>query len=90
MRYANPTTGGHVFPTIAVFIQWLPESFSGETYRSTESSIFCVVEGKGRVQAGDANFGFTPRDVFTIPSWIPYKIPTEDECVLFSYSDRAP
>ncbi len=26
MRYANPIDGGYVYPTIAVFIQWLPKA----------------------------------------------------------------
>jgi gentisate 1,2-dioxygenase len=90
MRYVNPTTGGHVFPTIAVFIQWLPKKFSGLNYRSTESSIFCAVEGSGRVYAGDIVLDFKPKDVFVVPSWIPYRIETDEESVLFSYSDRAP
>ena len=90
MRYVNPTTGGHVFPTIAVFIQWLPKGFSGLNYRSTESAIFCAVEGTGRVHAGDTVLDFKPHDVFVVPSWIPYRIETDAECVLFSYSDRAP
>ena len=69
MRYVNPTTGGHVFPTISVFIQWFPKRFSGQTYRSTESSIFCAVEGTGRVHAGDTEFNFIPHDIFVVPSW---------------------
>lgn len=90
MRYTNPTTGGHAFPTISVFIQWMPKKFSGQTYRSTESSIFCAVEGTGRVHAGDTEFNFVPHDIFVVPSWIPYRIETAADCVLFSYSDRAP
>jgi gentisate 1,2-dioxygenase len=90
MRYANPTTGGGVFPTISVFVQWLPKAFSGQTYRSTESIIFCGVEGKGRVVAGDTVLPFAAHDIFTVPSWIPYRIETSEECVLFSYSDRGP
>lgn len=91
MRYASPATGGNAFPTISVFIQWMPKNFAGQTYRSTESAIFCAVEGTGRVHAGDTEFAFAPRDVFTVPSWIPYRIETDDEdCVLFSYSDRGP
>ncbi|HLH92876.1 MAG TPA: cupin domain-containing protein [Xanthobacteraceae bacterium] len=90
MRYANPLTGGHAFPTISVFIQWMPARFAGQTYRSTESAIFCAVEGRGRVHANGARLDFEPHDVFTVPSWIPYCIETEGECVLFSYSDRGP
>jgi gentisate 1,2-dioxygenase len=90
IRYANPMTGGHVFPTISVFIQWLPKNYSGQIYRSTESSIFCVVEGTGRVHAGGIEFSFAPHDIFVVPSWIPHRIESDTECVLFSYSDRAP
>jgi len=33
---------------------------------------------------------FAAHDIFTVPSWIPYRIETSEECVLFSYSDRGP
>jgi gentisate 1,2-dioxygenase len=89
MRYSNPITGGHVFPTISVFIQWLPKNYCGQNYRSTESSIFCAFEGTGRVQAGDTRLDFSVGDIFVVPSWIPYRIEVDTECVLFSYSDRA-
>jgi gentisate 1,2-dioxygenase len=39
MRYANPLDGGYVYPTIAVFIQYLPKGFSGQTYRSTDAAL---------------------------------------------------
>ena len=90
MRYANPVTGGNAFPTISVYIQWLPKGFAGQTYRSTESIIFCAVEGAGRIVTEQATLDFMPHDVFTVPSWIPYRIETEPESVLFSYSDRGP
>ncbi len=90
MRYANPVTGGNAFPTISVYIQWLPNAFEGQTYRSTESVIFCAVEGAGRIVTEQATLDFAPHDVFTVPSWIPYRIETDAECVLFSYSDRGP
>ena len=90
MRYANPLTGGNAFPTISVYIQWLPKAFAGQTYRSTESAIFCAVEGTGRIVTETTQLDFAPHDVFTVPSWIPYRIETDDECVLFSYSDRGP
>jgi gentisate 1,2-dioxygenase len=89
MRYANPTDGGYVYPTIAVFIQWLPKTFSGQTYRSTEGSVFNVVEGCGHAHIGDVHFTFEPHDVFVVPPWTPYRLATASECVLFSYSDRA-
>jgi gentisate 1,2-dioxygenase len=34
--------------SLAVFIQWMPKGFSGQTYRSTDGAVFNVVEGHGR------------------------------------------
>jgi gentisate 1,2-dioxygenase len=89
MRYANPLDGGYVYPTIAVFIQWLPRHFVGQTYRATDGTAFNVVEGRGRAHIGDNTFDFEPHDVFVVPPWTPYHLETDGECVLFSLSDRA-
>jgi gentisate 1,2-dioxygenase len=89
MRYVNPIDGGYVYPTIAVFIQWLPKGFSGQTYRSTDGAVFNVVEGSGQAHIGDVDFVFEPNDVFVVPPWTPYHLKIDTECVLFSYSDRA-
>ena len=45
LRYANPATGKHPFPTMAVSMQRLPKGFSGKTYRSTGSAVFAVHRG---------------------------------------------
>jgi gentisate 1,2-dioxygenase len=89
LRYANPATGGHAFPTMAVFMQWLPRGFAGGEYRSTDATIFCVVEGQGSVAIGETHFEFAPKDVFVVPSWEPYRFEARSDCVIFSYSDRA-
>ena len=47
LRYANPATGKHPFPTMAVSMQRLPAGFSGKTYRSTGSAVFAVHRGAG-------------------------------------------
>jgi gentisate 1,2-dioxygenase len=89
LRYANPANGGHPFPTMAAFMQFLPERFAGRGYRSTESTVFCVVEGRGSVVIGETRFDFAPHDVFVVPSWEPYRLDVQGDGVLFSYSDRA-
>ena len=89
LRYANPATGGHAFPTMAVCMQWLPKGFACRPCRSTEGTVFCVVEGRGSATIGAVRFHFGPHDVFVVPSWEPYRLDAETECVLFSYSDRA-
>ena len=89
LRYANPATGGHAFPTMAVCMQWLPKGFACRPYRSTEGTVFCVVEGRGSATIGAVRFHFAPHDVFVVPSWETYRLNAEAECVLFGYSDRA-
>ena len=89
LRYSNPATGGHAFPTMAVFMQWLPRGHAGRSYRSTDGAVFCVVEGRGSVGIGDARWDFAPHDVFVVPSWAFYQLKADTDCVLFSYTDRA-
>jgi len=89
MQYLNPHTGGFAMPTIATFLQLLPKGFATAPYRSTDATVFCVAEGRGRVHTGEASFEFEPKDIFVVPSWQPRRIEADEECVLFSFSDRA-
>jgi gentisate 1,2-dioxygenase len=89
LRYANPLTGGSVMPTMSAAVQLLARGFQTETYRSTDSAVFVVVEGTGRSQIGDATFEWGESDVFVAPSWAPQRHLAATEAVLFSFSDRA-
>src|ERR1700694_1243842 len=88
MQFMNPLTGGHAMPTIAAFIQLLPKGFRSQAYRSTDGTIYSVVEGEGRVHIGGESFEFEPRDTFVVPSWAPVRLEAKGESVLFSFSDR--
>jgi gentisate 1,2-dioxygenase len=88
MRFVNPLTGGFAMPTIGSFIQLLPEDFASRPYRSTDATVYSVVEGTGKVTIGAQDFAFGPRDTFVVPSWHPASFAAREECVLFSYSDR--
>ena len=89
MRYVNPVTGGWAMPTIATWMQLLPANFKTRPYRSTDSTIFVVVEGSGTSCVGDAVFDWKPHDVFVVPSWTTVTHAASEEATLFSYSDRA-
>jgi gentisate 1,2-dioxygenase len=89
LQYINPLTGGYPMPTIAAFLQLLPRGFAGAPSRSTDSTIYSVVEGHGRSRIGDQTIEWGPRDVFVVPSWLPVAHEATDEAVLFSASDRA-
>jgi len=89
MRYINPVTGGWAMPTIATWMQLLPRGFGSRAYRSTDSTIFVVVEGQGRSRVGDFDFEWGPHDIFVVPSWVAVQHVAGSDAVLFSYSDRA-
>ena len=88
MQFTNPLTGGHAMPTIAAFVQLLPKRFAGQPCRSTDGTVYSVVEGKGRARIGGENFAFEPRDTFVVPSWSPLELQADEQTVLFSFSDR--
>jgi gentisate 1,2-dioxygenase len=88
LRYANPATGGYPMPTMATFMQLLPKGFQGKSYRTTDSTVFSVVEGRGKVKIGETKFEFAPRDVFVAPSWQQVSLEADEDAVLFSYSNR--
>lgn len=88
MQFINPLTGGFAMPTIGAFIQLLPAGFKSSPCRSTDGTIYSVVEGDGTATIGDQCFDFAPRDTFVVPSWQPLRLETNAETVLFSYSDR--
>jgi gentisate 1,2-dioxygenase len=89
LKYMNPTSGGYPMPTIAAFIQLLPKGFRGRGYRSTDGTVYSVVEGHGRTRIGDRSFDWQPKDVFVVPSWWVAAHEADDDAVLFSFSDRA-
>ena len=88
LKYTNPLNGGHAIPTMATFMQLLPKSFVGEKYRSTDGTIYCVVEGSGKTSIGQENFRWSKGDIFVVPGWTMVKHNTNEEAVLFSFSDR--
>jgi gentisate 1,2-dioxygenase len=89
LQYVNPATGGYPMPTLAAFLQLLPKGFTGTPYRSTDSTIYCAVEGRGRSRIGGTTFTWGPRDIFVVPSWQAVSHEASEEAVLFSASDRA-
>lgn len=89
MRYVNPVNGSWAMPTLATWMQLLPQGFETRAYRSTDATIFTVVEGRGRSVIGGQVFDWGPHDIFVVPSWVPAQHVATEDTVLFSYSDRA-
>jgi gentisate 1,2-dioxygenase len=88
LRYVNPASGEFAMPTIATFVQLLPRAFSSQPYRSTDGTVFVVVDGRGETRIGDTTFAWEPHDIFVVPSWMLHAHRADSEAVLFSFSDR--
>ena len=88
MQFINPATGGPAMPTIGAFIQLLPAGLRTAPCRSSDATIYSVIEGRGKASIGGQDFAFEPRDTFVVPGWQPASFSADAECVLFSYSDR--
>lgn len=88
LRYINPLTGGAPMPTMATYLQLLPGGFRGKAHRATDGAVYSVVEGRGTAEIGGERFAFQPQDTFVVPSWAPLRLQSDEEAVLFSFSDR--
>ena len=88
MRYVNPLDGGWAMPTMATMIRLLPMGFATQAYRSSDSAIFIVVEGRGELRVGERHFALTPHDIVVVPGWMAYTLHADEDLVVFSYSDR--
>jgi gentisate 1,2-dioxygenase len=89
MRYINPMNGDFAMPTMATCLQLLPQGFASSRYRSTDATVFTVVEGHGRTRVGETVLEWGPKDLFVVPSWKPVVHEATEDAVLFSFSDRA-
>jgi len=88
LRYINPTSGGAPMPTIGAFMALLPAGFQTAPYRSTDGTVYSVVEGTGETVIGDTVFRWKPRDLFVVPAWTRHHHRADGDAVLFSFSDR--
>jgi gentisate 1,2-dioxygenase len=88
LRYVHPLTGGSPMPTISACMQLLPAGFKGLALRSTDGTVYNVVEGRGIAIIDGQRFAFGVHDTFVVPSWSTLRFETGEDVVLFSFSDR--
>ena len=89
MRFEDPATGDWAMPTMATTLRLLPRGFTSRPYRATDSAVFAVVEGRGRLRVGEETTTLEPHDVFVVPGWSTYALEALDDLVLFAFSERA-
>ena len=89
LEFVNPADGGPVMPTIAAHVRLLPAGFATKPRRSTDGTVFVVVEGSGEAMIGDRTISLSARDIFVVPSWHALTLRADTRLVLFGYSDKA-
>lgn len=89
LEFLNPADGGSIMPTISAHVRLLPKGFATKARRSTDATIYVVVEGSGRAWLGDQPMSLASRDVVVVPSWTRLRFEADETLVLFGYSDRA-
>ncbi|HEX2353652.1 MAG: cupin domain-containing protein [Hyphomicrobiales bacterium] len=67
VRYVNPLTGGSGMAMMDCFLVQLDAGAVTLPFRTTASSVCCVVEGSGESQVGSDTIRWNKRDIFTLP-----------------------
>ena len=89
MEYANPVTGGHSMPTLALKLQRLAPGSHTDAHRHTSSVVYHVAKGEGYSIIDGKQLEWTKGDTFVLPSWALHEHGTDssEDAVLFSMSD---
>ncbi len=88
MDFVDPTTGSSPIRTMTASMTLFPAGFRGDPYRSVAGSVMSVVEGRGRVSVGAERWQVGARDVFAVPGWTWRHFETDEDLVVFSFSDE--
>lgn len=89
LEFINPADGGPVMPTIAAHVRLLPAGFTSAPRRSSDGTIFVVVEGQGHAIVAGEQRPLGLRDILVVPSWHELQFIAETDLVLFAMSDKA-
>jgi gentisate 1,2-dioxygenase len=89
LEFLNPVDGGPIMATISAHVRMLPAGFETRPRRSTDGTIFVVVEGAGEAVIEGQTVALNPRDIVVAPSWKSVVFKADSALVLFGYSDKA-
>jgi gentisate 1,2-dioxygenase len=94
LRFINPVDGGWAMPTIATWMQWLPQDFQSQIWQCTDGLGFACKEGSGETRIFDAlgkvvTLAWKANDVFVVPGWLKHTHHAFNDTVLFGFSDRS-
>jgi gentisate 1,2-dioxygenase len=87
IRYANPTMGGDVMPTIRRAFHRLRAGAETPTLQEAGSTMFQVFDGKSATVIDGVTHRLEIGDIFVILSWIAWSLQAETQFDLFGFSD---
>jgi gentisate 1,2-dioxygenase len=61
------------------------ERVTSRAAKTTDSTIYHVVEGSGQVTIGEQTFIFQAKDIFVVPTWHGVSFNASEDTVLFSF-----
>ncbi len=89
-EYTNPSTGGHVLPTVGCWIQMLRPGVHTQAHRKNTVAVYHVFRGRGSTVVDGVQLDWQEGDFFALPpnAWREHVngSPSE-EAVLFSTND---
>jgi gentisate 1,2-dioxygenase len=90
LEYTHARTGGPVLPTMSCRVQMIRKSEKTKAKRVTGSSVFHVVQGRGRSVVNGQPFDWEKGDIIALPSWAQHDFANagNEDAILFSISDR--
>jgi len=75
-------------PTIGIFVEKLASGQKTRPYRTTASSIYVVMQGKGRSIVDGQTFDWEYGDTITVPNWKTQEHQASADTVLFHMTDE--
>lgn len=88
VRFADPSTGADVMPTLRCEMHRLvPHRPGRPAARRAGSSVWVMFRGSCTAAVGDRDFQVEPGDVFVVPSWSPLRFECREPSDLFCLSD---
>jgi gentisate 1,2-dioxygenase len=89
IRYADPSTGGDVMPTLRAELHRVLAGCRTSTVRTVGSSIWVVYRGSGATVIAGRRYRWNAGDMFVAPSWAAVDHQAESDADLFRLSDEA-
>jgi gentisate 1,2-dioxygenase len=89
-QFTNPTTGGHVLPTIGCWVQMLRPGIHTQAHRHNTVAVYQVFRGRGATIVDGVQIDWQQGDFFALPPWAWHEHVNgsgSEEAVLFSTND---